>query len=132
MANVNVSVEYPIAKLDNELQLVTGIVLEPDEIDAQDDTISADEIREAAHNFLRSFNEQTELGLGHKMFGTIGLELAESWIAPFDFELEGEKVKAGSWIMTVKVLDLDIWAAIKAGELTGFSIGGTATVTTES
>lgn len=124
MSAVSVSVASKIAKTNVEKRLVTGIVLEPGEIDSQNDTISAETIQTAAHNFLASYNEDTELGLMHRQFGELGLELAESWIAPFDFELGGQSVKEGSWIMVVKVLNDDTWAKVKSGELTGFSIGG--------
>jgi len=121
-------IECPIAKLDEPLRVVTGIVLEPDEVDSQNDTISSEEIRRAAHNYLASYNRETRLGLQHKVFDKIGLELVESWIAPVDLQLGGESVKAGSWVMSVHVLDDGLWEAVKAGKFTGFSIGGVATV----
>ena len=39
---------------------------------------------------------------------------------------DGEKVAAGSWLMTVRIHDDALWAAVKAGKYTGFSIRGTA------
>ncbi|MGL5428854.1 MAG: phage major capsid protein, partial [Cetobacterium sp.] len=35
--------------------------------------------------------------------------------------------KKGTWVATAKVNDDAVWAAIKKGEITGFSMGGTAT-----
>ncbi len=118
----------PIIKVDEEKRLVTGIVLEPDEIDAQKDTISPDVIELAAHDFLADYNNRTKMGLMHKVFGDIGVELVESWIAREDGEMNGSPVKKGSWLMTVKVLTNTLWKKIKDGEITGFSIGGVATV----
>lgn len=125
-------VEYPIQKVDGELRLVTGVVLEPDEVDAQNDTITAEEIRIAAHRFLAEFNKTTEIGEMHVKFGKLGIELVESHITHEDTKIGGEFVKAGSWIMTVKVVSDKVWAAVKEGRLTGFSIGGFATITEPS
>lgn len=118
----------PIAKVDKEKHEIVGIVLEPDEVDAQGDTISADRIEKAAHLFLAKFNRETELGIMHKLFGRIGIELFESWVAPIDLELGGQPVKAGSWLMTIHVLDKSLWRKVKNGEITGLSIGGIASI----
>jgi len=111
-----------------EERLVTGIVLEPDEIDAQNDTIKAQAIRDTAHGFLAKFNLDSKMGIQHETFGEIGVKLVESFIAPVDMVIGNEKVKKGSWVITVKVLSDVVWEAIKDGSFTGFSIGGTATV----
>ena len=37
-------------------------------------------------------------------------------------------MKAGSWIMSVKVHDATIWKGVKEGKITGFSIGGMSKV----
>jgi len=41
-------------------------------------------------------------------------------------EVAGQTIKAGSWLVEVKVDDLDSWQQIKNGQVTGFSIGGWA------
>lgn len=104
---------------DEEKHLVTGIVLEPDTIDAHNDTVSAEEIEKAAFEYMR---KSRVIGEQHKKKGEA--EIVESYIAPVDFNLGGQKVKKGSWVMTVKVLSDKLWKAVKAGEFTGFSIGG--------
>lgn len=118
----------PIVKANDEKRLVTGIVLEPDTIDAQNDTIDAETIERAAHAFLSNYNRETELGLLHRMFGKIGVELVECWITPQDMKIGGVAVAEGTWIMTVKVISEGVWRKIKDGTITGFSIGGMATV----
>jgi len=118
----------PILKKDEDRRLVTGIVLEPDEVDAQNDTISMGVIEEAAHNFLAKFNRSTQMGIMHKMFGEIGVELVESFIVRETTKVNGHKVKKGSWMITIKVLDDLVWKKVKSGEITGFSIGGVATL----
>jgi hypothetical protein len=127
-ATVSKTYQLPVTKVDSDKRLVTGIVLEPDEVDAQNDTITKEVIEKAAHKFLSAYNEATRMGLMHKIFGSIGVDLVESWLAPSDLKIGGQKVKEGSWIMTVKVQSNDLWQKVKRGEITGFSIGGVATV----
>jgi hypothetical protein len=38
----------------------------------------------------------------------------------------GQLVKAGSWVMAVKVFDSKLWTGIESGDFTGFSIGALA------
>lgn len=117
-----------IAKANAERQTVTGVVLQPEITDGHGDIMSADVIADAAHKFLANFNKKTKLGLQHKEFKKGRFELVESFLAPLDMVIGSTSVKAGSWIMTVKVLDSKIWQSIKDGKLTGFSIGGVAKV----
>jgi 2'-5' RNA ligase len=123
-------ITFPILKLHDEERLMIGVVLEPDEVDAQDDTVKSPVIKNAAHRFLSNFGRTggSRLGLMHKQFGDIGFALAESWVQHEDTIIGGEKVKKGSWLMGVKALSDELWAKVKRGELTGFSIGGVASM----
>jgi len=123
-----IAFHMPITKVNKEKQLVTGVVLEPNVIDAQGDIISAEAIERAAHTFLARYNRATQLGLLHEIFGENGIELVESWIAPVDLKLGSQRVKQGTWLMTNKIIDDALWKRVKSGDITGFSIGGTATV----
>lgn len=124
------SVFIPIAKAIEEEQTVSGVVLKPETTDAQGDIYSADVIREAAFKFLANYNKDTKLGHQHKDFKNwrARFALVESYVAPHDFVLGDTIVTTGSWVMTVKVLDSKIWEMVKAGKITGFSIGGKARV----
>ncbi len=106
-----------------ELRMAMGVVLEPDEVDAQNDTISAETIRKAAHGFMAHYQN---MGLQHKMLANDKVQLLESYIAPVDMEVNGDRIKAGSWVMATKYNDDELWAAVKAGGFTGYSIGGFA------
>jgi DNA adenine methylase len=117
----------PISKLSKDKQLITGVVLVPDQVDAHGDIIPAEVIEEAAHNFLAAYNSTTTMGLMHKDMSP-PIDLVESYIAPMDMVLGSQTVKAGSWIITARVNDASIWKKVKEGKLTGFSIGGTAKV----
>lgn len=102
---------------------VLGIVLEPDIVDAQKDTYSADEIRQAEHKFM---DEYRNMGLMHKDLVNEQVRILESYLAPVDFDLNGVSIKKGTWLMAVRVLDDTLWDAVKKGKLTGYSIGGSA------
>lgn len=117
----------PIAKAQEEKRLITGLVLIPNTVDAHGDTMSAEVIEQAAHNFLASYNKQTTMGLMHKDFNP-PLDLVESWVAPLSLVIGSTPVPQGGWVITVRVNDDAIWQKVKNGELTGFSIGGTAKV----
>lgn len=117
-----------ITKVDNTKRLVYGIVLEPDTVDAQFDLVPMQVVEDAAHDFLAKFNKASQLGVMHTLFGELGISLVQSYIAPVDFELNGVQVKVGTWVMVVKVFDDALWERIQNGEITGFSIGGVATV----
>jgi len=101
-------------------------------VDAQGDWISEEVIEKAAHQYVRDYNKGTEMGLMHRVFGENGIELVESWVAPIAFKLNNKPVKKGSWVMTAHISDDTVWKKIKKGEITGFSIGGVATVANDS
>lgn len=106
-----------------EERFVFGVVLEPDVVDSQSDTYSAAEVRKAAHRFME---EHAQLGQQHSAIVTGKLKILESYVAPVDFAVGTETVKAGTWLLAIRVVDDGLWTAVKAGSFTGFSIGGTA------
>lgn len=110
-----------VTKADQEKRIVYGIVYEPEEVDTDGDFAKAAEIEEAAHNYLMN---SRIVGAQH---GAVAkAEVVESYIAPSDIEFAGQPVKKGSWVVAVKVHDEDMWAKVKKGEYTGFSMGGYA------
>ena len=118
----------PILKADADLQIVTGVVLRPEVVDAHGDIIGADVIRKSAHKFLTEYNRRTKLKLQHETFKAGRFDLVESFITPMDMSIGTKVVKAGSWVISVKVNDKAIWQQVKDGKITGFSIGGRAKV----
>lgn len=125
---VQKNIYVPLIKANADEQTVTGVVLQPEVVDAQGDIMSKEVIRKAAHQFVARYNKATKLGLMHKYFGKQQFELLESWIAPHDVVINGTTVKEGAWIMTVKVTDAKVWKLVKEAKLKGFSIGGKAKV----
>ncbi|MDR7909395.1 XkdF-like putative serine protease domain-containing protein [Bacillus velezensis] len=110
-----------IAKEADEQKLVYGIVYEPDTVDAHGDFMTAAEIEKAAHGFLK---DARQIDKQHDFHGGVG-EVVESYVAPTDFEMNGETIKKGSWILVTKASD-EVWEQIKKGEITGYSMAGTA------
>ena len=104
-------------------RIVYGVVLEPNSVDAQDDTISPEEIRSAAHSFMQDYGN---VGLQHQTFINGKARILESFIAPADMQIGDQEVRKGTWLMAMRVLDDDIWDAVEKGVITGFSIGGSA------
>lgn len=106
---------------EDEERIAFGIVLEPDEVDSQGDTISAEEIEKTAHAWLAKWQNR---GYMHKKIVNSKIELYESYIARKNDTIGGQKVKKGSWLLMYHVKDDATWKEIKEGKMTGFSIGG--------
>ncbi len=106
-----------------EERFVYGIVLEPEVADSQEDVVSKEEIRKAAHEYME-FYRGTGLMHRERLFG--GARILESYLAPQDLVINGENVKEGSWLMGWRLVSDALWADAKSGKLTGFSIQGSA------
>ena len=98
-----------LAKEADEQKLAYGIVYEPDTVDAHGDFMTAAEI-DKQHDFQ----------------GGVG-EVVESYVAPADFEMNGETIKKGSWVLVTKASEA-VWDEIKKGEITGYSMAGIADI----
>ncbi|PSA91492.1 terminase [Bacillus atrophaeus] len=110
-----------IAKEADEQKLVYGIVYEPDTVDAHGDFMTAAEIENAAHGFLK---DAREIDKQHDFQGGVGA-VVESYVAPADFVINGELIKKGSWVLVTKASE-EVWEEIKKGEITGYSMAGIA------
>lgn len=110
-----------IVKTDTDSHYVTGIVYEPMTEDSQGDCMTEDEIRKAAHWFAKNGDG---IDIQHNFEKFEKAEVVENWIAKADFEIGKEKIKKGTWLMTVEITDPEVWSAVEKGEITGFSMGG--------
>lgn len=110
-----------IVKADAENHYVTGIVYEPMAEDSHGNFMTEDEITKAAYYFAKNGNK---VDLQHSFEPLDGAAVVESWIAKADFEIDGETIQKGTWLMTVEVADESVWEGIEKGEITGFSMGG--------
>lgn len=106
-----------------EQRLVYGIVLEPETSDSQGDIYNAEAIEAAAHGFMADYQN---VGMMHRALVNDGAEVVESYISPCDFEMGGQTVKTGTWVLVVHISSDALWEQVQSGELTGFSIGGYA------
>lgn len=111
-----------IIKTDSKNHYVTGIVYEPLCEDTQGDYMTEDEITKAAYYFAKNGGG---VDIQHNFEPFDGAAVVESWIAKADFQIDGEKIKKGTWLMTAEISDPDVWSAVEKGEITGFSMGGT-------
>jgi len=118
---VEKSWRVPLFKSEEE-QVVYGVVLEPGTEDLQGDIVAAADVRKACHEFMMKSQR-----IGHEHEGSVNAQIVENYIAPLDFDCGGQRVKKGSWIMVTKIHDPNIWNAVKTGEITGYSIGGSGT-----
>ena len=83
-----------------ERRLVYSVIAEPDTVDAQGDVMSAETIEEMAHNFLlrsRKFDNRHD-------WRAVDAAPVESWIQREATVLVGERIRARSWVVGVKVL----------------------------
>ncbi len=111
----------PIKKIDEDQRLVYGIVSAVDEFDAHGDIMSADTIEKAAHHFLE---HSRVVGIAHK--DVAKAVVVESYIAPVEFEMGGEVVKKGDWVLGCRVDDPEHWRMVKSGRFNSYSVGGWA------
>lgn len=110
-----------ILKSDAKAHYVTGIVYEPMEEDTQGNYMTEEEITKAAHWFAKNGNQ---VDLQHSFQPLAGACVVESSVAKCDYELDGQAIKKGTWLMTVELTAPELFEAIEKGELTGFSMGG--------
>lgn len=111
-----------------ELRVVTGIVMDPVNIDAFGNRVpDKDFIERVAFGFMERFQR---VGTDHKLSSAGGtvvnpkLVVVESYIARQKHKVFGTEVPEGAWILSVKVLDDEVWDRVKRGELNGFSLEG--------
>ncbi|RPE10562.1 XkdF-like putative serine protease domain-containing protein [Paenibacillus polymyxa] len=115
-----------ITKSDDPKQLVYGVVYEPDVEDTHGDIMTAEEIEKAVHGFMSNLAiaKGAVMDTQHDFDPGVG-DVVECYVAPVDFEMGEETIKKGSWVLVTKAND-DIWNKIQDGEVTGYSMAGTA------
>ena len=111
-----------IKKSDEELKQVLFVVMTPDVVDAHGDVTSASEIAKACHNFNQFCGKANLLHLVE----TSSFSIVESYIAPVDFDVEGNSITKGTWLANLQVHDETLWELVKSGDINGVSIGAKA------
>lgn len=112
-----------VTKADDPQKLVYGVVYAPDVKDSHGDFADAETIEKAAHEFMANFQQ---IDKQHD-FTTNAGQIVESYIAPVDMTFDETTIAKGTWVLVTKATD-EIWENIQKGELTGYSLAGTAEV----
>ena len=129
----------PTSKADAEPEerYILGLVLEPTDgtdgapfkPDTQSDIYSAADVRKTAHGWMENYG-QVDLGHSWVPVANDQVRILESYLAPCDFDIgEGDNVYhvlKGTWLLALRVLDENIWKAIKSGKIGAYSVGGLA------
>jgi len=120
-----------------EERFVLGLVLEPNDgadgaplkPDTQDDVYSKEDVRQTAHGWMEHYGH-VDLLHSWQALGKEDVRVLESFLAPVAFKMgEGDEaydVVEGTWFLGLRVVNDDLWKAVKDNELGAFSIGGTA------
>jgi uracil-DNA glycosylase family 4 len=134
--SVDTDKEIPIAKADDEKQIVYGVVLDPYQVDAHNDWTPPSEIENTAHEYMR---KSRVVGIQHGV--QADAHVVESWLVPYPSEEDYKAamkadphkayqmpygkdiVHSGAWVLGTKLGD-GPWAEYKAGKLNAYSIGG--------
>ena len=121
-------------KVDNERKLLLGPALIPNkQIFRKDDDygeyyifFSKDTVVKASQLFLKSYR-QSSATFEHE-HSIEGMTVVESWIVENKEKdktsLYGIDVPLGTWMISMKVENEDVWSEVKEGKIKGFSIEG--------
>jgi hypothetical protein len=116
---------YAIIQREVAEQKVWGTVAVPGEEDVDGIIIAEEAIRQAAHDFMESY--QT-IRYRHTADLWMDVRIIESVVLPGDMVIrDGEEemtITKGSWWLGVHILSPVIWKEVMDGELQGFSLGG--------
>ncbi len=130
--DVRIPVEIAKAAIDEDLRLVGGFAYVSKRggellTDTQGDSIDGEVLREAVHEFMKTGRT---LGFMHAQ-GEDGTpvsagEVVEMAVFAGDFRPPGMDPDVDAMWVVTKIHDESAWAMVKAGLMTGFSIGGKA------
>ena len=122
-----------LAEVDAEKRILMGAALVPDKKilrrNGEEEYyiyFSKDTVRKASELFLRrGYQSNSTLEHQEKLDG---MTVVESWLVEDKKKDKSRKygldVPVGTWMVSMKVYNDDVWAKVKAGELHGFSIEG--------
>lgn len=140
----------PIVKVNQDEHILKMIILEPEVADNQTHVVSEKEIQNAMYHWMENYRK-LEVMHRDKAGNLFPLEerilspedeawrqgwekeftILECFQAPTDYFEGDQLVHKGSWIVTLRVNDENIWQKIKNKKLTGASIGGHGALTSE-
>lgn len=103
-----------------------GFQGEISKLDSHDQFTTDLEIRKAMIGFMEELHKTKgePNNIQHKRGLIPQTAVIENFQAPVDYELNGETVAKGSWVMGIKIYEPSVRKAIERGDITGFSIEG--------
>jgi len=75
-------------------------------------------VEKAAHRFMEHFRTMNE----EHFKVAPGVAVVESYVTPVEMQFDNEPVKKGTWLITTKIHDDDIWAKVLNGTYDGYSV----------
>jgi hypothetical protein len=126
--------EVELKEIDGEKRILMGAALVPNKQIYRKNGdkefyiyFSEDTVRKASELFLMRAN-QNNATLEHEKKMLDGMSVVESWIIEDEKQDKSAKYKfnlpKGTWMISMKVNNDEIWNKVKAGEVKGFSIEG--------
>lgn len=110
--------EFRLTKAIAKKKIVYGIVYAPEEPDAHDCFMTAEQVEMAAHRFMLASQKMDDF---HNFVDGAGAPV-ESFIAR-----KGDPdFPEGAWVLGAKVFDEKVWKQITKGEIRSFSLAGMA------
>ena len=116
--------------INEEKREVSGPVILPDQLIYRRDAngeyyikFSAETIKKMAQEFFKQDAQNT--GNIQHQFGVDGITFFESYLINRDrglFPVEFEDLPDGTWMVTAKIDNDNVWNLVKSGEIRGFSI----------
>jgi hypothetical protein len=125
--------EVKLAEVDKEKRILMGAALIPNKKIYRNSGeeeyyifFSEDTVRKASELFLMKGNQNNST-LEHQV-ELKGMSVVESWIIEDEIKDKSKKydfnLPIGTWMVSVKVNNNDVWNQVKSGEIKGFSIEG--------
>lgn len=113
---VRTAFNYRIYKVDNDQQLVHGVVYSPWTLDTHGHYMSDVEVAKTCYSFLAN-GRQKQVDVMHNN------ELIDAIVVESYIEKHGNAdVPVGSWCATTKINDPSVWRDVKLGRLNGYSM----------
>lgn len=104
-----------------EFHYVFGEVYAPDIVDTDGESMTAEDIRKMAHDFIAA-GKVKELDTNHN-HQICGAEVVESFIA----RAGDPDFAEGAWVLGVRMTDGPLWELVKSGEINSFSVDALVT-----
>lgn len=112
-------IRHFVVKSAEEERLVHAEVYSPLHIDTDGESMTAEEIRKAAHRFISS-GRVHKIDIQHNQIES-GCSVVESYIAK---ALDPDGFIEGAWVLVIYIEPDDIWESVKKGDLNGLSFHG--------